>query len=220
MLAGAGEQRAVVDEEPGVGAGVPVDALVVVADAEHVEGRQAEQADQQDVGRREVLELVDEEVPAASLHLGTERAVGEHRLDGRVDLLVEVDDATVAQGRAEAGEQLAEPVDVVARRLDLLRVAQSEADRRQRLEVRADRVDVRPPATMPGQQRVDEPANLAFVDDGGCRAAMLAEHPQPERVEGADVRSERRACAPSARARPPCCRRRRAPTPARSRGRR
>ena len=114
VLAGAREQGAVVDEESRVGAGVPVDALVVVADAEHVERRQAEQADQQDVGRREVLELVDEQVPAAALHLGAERTVGEDRLDGGVDLLVEVDDATVAQGAAESREQLAESVDVVA----------------------------------------------------------------------------------------------------------
>ena len=176
-----------------------VDALVVVADAEHVEGRQAEQADQQDVGRREVLELVDEQVPAASLHLGAERAVGEDRLDGRIDLLVEVDDATVTERAAVSREQLAESVDVVAGALDLVGVAQSEADRRQTFEVRADRIDVRPSASVPGQQRVDELAHLTLVDDRRLAAAVLAEHPQAKRVERADVRSERRVRAVSSR---------------------
>ena len=122
-----------------------VDALVVVADAEHVEGRQAEQADQQDVGRREVLELVDEEVPAAPLHRGAERAVGENRLDRRVDLLVEVDDAAVGEGGAVPGNSSPSPSTSSRDRLDLVRVAKAQADRRQRLQVRA-RSDRRSPA--------------------------------------------------------------------------
>ena len=191
MLSGPWEQRAVVDEESRVGSGVPVDALVVVTDAEHVEGRQAEQADQQDVGRREVLELVDEQVPAPSLHLGTERSVGEDRLDCSVDLFVEVDDTTVAEGAAESWEQLAETIDVVTRALDLVGVAQPEADRRQTLQVGTDRVDIRPPAPVAGQQRVDELAHLALVDDWRLPATVFAKHPQPERVERADVWSER-----------------------------
>ena len=76
---GAREQLGVVDEERRVGAGVAVDALVVVADAEHVERRQGQQAQQQDVGRGEVLELVDQQVAAGALHRAAERAVGEQR---------------------------------------------------------------------------------------------------------------------------------------------
>ena len=105
---GAGEQPVVVDEERRVGAGVAVDALVVVADAEHVEGGQGEQPHEQHVGRREVLELVDEEVPARALDRAAERPVGEEHLDGGVDLLVEVDDAAPAEVVAERREQLGE----------------------------------------------------------------------------------------------------------------
>ncbi len=105
---GAREQLAVVDEERRIGAGVAVDALVVVPDAEHVEGRDGEQAQQEDVGRREVLELVDEEVPAGALHRAAERPVPEQRLDGRVDLLVEVDGPALGQPVAIGGEQLGE----------------------------------------------------------------------------------------------------------------
>ena len=104
VFAGARKQGAVVDQEARVGSGVPVDALVVVADPEDVETRQAEQADQQHVGRREILELVDEQVAAAPLQLGSERAVGENRLDRRIDLLVEVDDTAISQAWRGSGE--------------------------------------------------------------------------------------------------------------------
>ncbi len=91
-----------------------VDALVVVAHTEDVEGRQGEQAHEQHVGRREVLELVDEEVPAGALDRATERAVGEQHLDGGVDLLVEVHRATTAQLLTERREELRQPGHVVA----------------------------------------------------------------------------------------------------------
>src|SRR5205085_10878401 len=52
VVGGAREEAGEVDEEGGVGAGVAVDDLVVVAHAEHVEGRGREQAQHEDVGRR------------------------------------------------------------------------------------------------------------------------------------------------------------------------
>ncbi len=60
VFAGPRKQGAEVDQEARVGAGMPIDALVVVTDPEDVETRQAEQPDQQNVGWREILELVDE----------------------------------------------------------------------------------------------------------------------------------------------------------------
>ncbi len=67
---------------------------------------------------------------AAPLQPAAERAVGENRLDRRIDLLVEVDDTAIAERGAEPGEQVGESVDVVSRCLDFLRVAEPEADRR------------------------------------------------------------------------------------------
>ena len=49
----------------GIGTGVAVDDLVVVADAEAVVARGGQEPDEQEVGRGQVLELVDEQVPAA-----------------------------------------------------------------------------------------------------------------------------------------------------------
>ena len=65
---GPGEVAGKVDEEPGVGPGVAVDDLVVVAHAEHVGRRASHQPDQEQMGRGEVLELVDQERPGAGPH--------------------------------------------------------------------------------------------------------------------------------------------------------
>ena len=187
---GAREQPVVVDEERRVGAGVAVDALVVVADAEHVEGREGEQPHEQHVGRREVLELVDEEVPARPLDRTAERPVGEQRLHGGVDLLVEVDDAARAEVGAERREQLGEAGHVVARRLDGVGIGEAEADRREALDVRADRVGVGAPLAPAREQRVDEAAHLGLLDDRRRPAAVLGEDPQAERVQRPDAGPE------------------------------
>ena len=183
---GAGEELVVVDEEPGVGGLVAVDDLVVVADAEHVARRQGQEPDEQDVGRGEVLELVDQQVPAALLHRPAERTVGEQHLDGPVDLLVEVDRAPVGQGPAVGVEQVGQPVDVVARRLDLGRFAQAEPDRAERFQVGADRVGVGPALASTGQQRLDEAAAVALLGHRRRPAPVFAQHPVPERVQGPD----------------------------------
>ncbi len=186
VLAGTGEQGGVVDEEAGVGVGVAIDALVVVADAEHVEAGQRQQAQQQDVGRGEVLELVDEHVAAGALQLAAERAVAEQRLDRGVDLLVEVDGAALGQGGAVGGEQRGEAGHVVAPGLHLVGIVQAEADRRQAFEIGADRVGVGAPLATARQQRVDEASDVALVEHRGGPAAVPCDHPQPERVERAD----------------------------------
>ena len=68
VVRAAGEVAVVVDEELGVGARVAVDDLVVVADAEHVVGGRGDEPQHEQLRGREVLELVDEQVPALSLH--------------------------------------------------------------------------------------------------------------------------------------------------------
>ena len=108
MVAGAGKQPVEVDQEPGIGAGVAVDDLVVVAHAEHVEAGRGQQAQQQHVGRGQVLKLVDQQVPARRPGPAPEGAVGEQRLDRPVDLLVEVDGPGLAQ-RGSVGRGTARP---------------------------------------------------------------------------------------------------------------
>src|SRR5699024_2809293 len=111
-------------------------------------------------------------------------------LDGPVDLFVEVDGAPVGEAASIRFEEFGEPVDVVSFGLDVFGVSQAEADGAQRLEIGADGVGVGPPLAAPGKQGVDEAAAVAFVDDGGQGASVLAQHPQAEGVEGADAGPE------------------------------
>jgi hypothetical protein len=159
---------------------VAVDDLVVVAHAEHVERREGEQTHEQYVGGREVLELVDQQMAALLLHPAPERTVDEQRLDGGVDLLVEVDRTPVGEVTAVGVEQLGESVDVVALGLDLTRVAKTESDGAQCFEVRADGVGVGSPLALAGQQRLHQPPGVAFLDQAGGTTLVLGQDPQAE----------------------------------------
>ncbi len=88
-----GEVVLEVDQVLGGRSRVAVDDLVVVAHAEGVVGRRAQQPDQQHVGGVQVLEFVDQQVPAAGLGDAPGLGVAQEDLDGAVDLLVEVDGA-------------------------------------------------------------------------------------------------------------------------------
>ena len=96
VLGGGGKVAAELGEKPWRRPGVPVDDLVVVADAEHVEARGRQQPDEQHVRRCEVLELVDQEMSVARLLGPAERPVAQEQLDGQQHLLVEIDDAPAA----------------------------------------------------------------------------------------------------------------------------
>ncbi len=184
------EQVGVVDEERRVGAGVAVDALVVVADPEHIERWQGEQPQHQHVGRRQVLELVDQQVTARSLHRSAVLPIAEEHLEGRVDLLVEVDHTSFGEHGPVPGEHLGEAGDVVARGLHDLRVREAEPDRRQSFDVRSDRVGVRSPLTLSRDEGLHEATHLALLDHGRRRPAMPGQDPEPQRVEGPHPRPE------------------------------
>ena len=98
--AGAGEVAGVVDEELGRRAGVAVNDLVVVADPEAVVGGSGQEPDEEQVGGVEVLELVDQQMPALGLSDRAGVGIGQQDLDGPVDLLVEVDRTGFGQRRA------------------------------------------------------------------------------------------------------------------------
>ena len=74
-----------------IGAVVAVDRLVVVADAEHAAIGTGQQPNEQQVGGREVLELVDEQHAAGALGREAGPWLAEQDLDRPHDLLVEVE---------------------------------------------------------------------------------------------------------------------------------
>jgi hypothetical protein len=174
---------------------VAVDDLVVVADAEHVEPGRGQQAHEQHVGRRQVLELVDEEVAVTGLLRPPEGAVAEQQLDREQHLLVEVDHPAPAQLVAVGGERLGEAGHVAPGLLDLGGVAQAEADLAQGVDVGRQRVGVEPPGHL-GDQRLEQPADLALLDHVGPPAEAGRHQVVAEGVEredaGADTARARR----------------------------
>ena len=123
VLPRAREVAAVVDEEPGVGAGVPVDDLIVVAHTEHVVAGRREQAQQQDVGGGQVLQLVDQQVAVLGLAVAAELSVAEQQLDGPVDLLVVVDHLSAAHLGPVRIERRRQALGAVELGFDLGRIA-------------------------------------------------------------------------------------------------
>ena len=142
MVGGTGEVAREVDQELGRRPRIAVDDLVVVADPEAVEARRGEQPDHQQVGRGEVLELVDEHAPAPGLGRRSGVGIGQEDLDGPVDLLVEVDRSEVGQRRPVATEPVGDARCVGDRLLHGLRPIEPEPDGGKGADEGGDRVGI------------------------------------------------------------------------------
>ena len=184
MITRAREVVGEVDEERGIGARVPVDHLVVVADTEHVVRGRRDQAHEQEVRGAEVLELVDQQVPALALQRTPHLGLPHQRLHRRRDLPVEVERVVSHQTVAELVEHLGEALDVAALHLDQLRRPQSELHLLQGFEIRPQRVGVR--AEFQRDVRFDAVADFALVDHAHVRAGP-ANDVVAEGVERADL---------------------------------
>ena len=163
-----------------------VDDLVVVAHAEHVERGRRQQPHQQHVGRGQVLELVDQQVPVPRLLSPAERTVAQQQLDGEQHLLVEVDDATAFQLGPEAGERLGQPGDVAPLVLDRDGGPQAQADGGEGLDVGRQRVGVEP-AGAGGDERFEQAPDLALLDHLGPPPQPLGDDAVAEGVEREDA---------------------------------
>ncbi len=178
----AGEVAVVVDQELGVGARVAVDHLIVVADAEHVVRGRGDEAEQQQLRGREVLELVDEKMARLALERGAHVGCAQQRFDRAVDLLVVIDRSIGVQLVAVLLEHRPEAGDVVALGFDHVRVDESQPDLAQRVDVGRVHVGVR--ARLDRYECLDATAHLPLVDEGGV-AAAAAQHVVAERVQRA-----------------------------------
>ena len=136
-----------------------------------------EQPEEQDVGRGEVLELVDQQVPVAGLLAAAELAVGQQQFDGVDDLFVEVEDVVAPQAGAVRLDRAGE-AGCVGLELDLVGIAQTEPDDGQTLEVRRHRVGVEPVGEL-GQVGLEPAAHLALVDHVGSSGAAVDRRCRP-----------------------------------------
>ncbi len=177
---GPGEELLVIDEVCRVGSEVSVDDLIVVADSEDIEPGAGEEADQEHIGRGEVLELIDDQVPASVLPVVPELGIGQQRLDGSVHLLVEVGLATAVQHLPVSVVDPGEVGDVVTKLLDVVRRAQPDAHLAKSLEIRADDVGALPAR---GVNQPVQPVPLLPLVDQSHAAPRLAEDLPTERVD-------------------------------------
>ena len=145
---------------------------------------------EQDVGGREVLQLVDEEVAVVGLHRPPQLAVVEQRLERAEDLLVEVDGAPPAERLAVGLVGVGQAGDVVERVLHLLRVAQPEPDQRQAVEVRARSGRCSPGAAREGTSCSTMRPHLALVEQLRPAALGPAEDAVAPRVDRLDARAQ------------------------------
>ncbi len=188
-MAGPGEEAVVVDEEPRVRARMTVDALIIVPNGEHVEGGGRDEADEQHVRGGEVLELVDQHMAVVGLHRAAQRAIAEQRLQRAEHLLVEVDGPTALELGAVARVRRGQAGHVVERRLDRGRIPEPQADQREAVEVRRDRVGVHA-AALRRHEALDDRAHLALVEQLRPAPQRVAEEAVPPRVQRLDARAE------------------------------
>ena len=185
VMVGSGEPRVVVDEEPGIGAGVSVDHLVVVTHPEHFVGGGGEEAHEEQVGRRQILELVDEKMAGAGLEAPPDLRVTQHHLEGDGDLLVEVEEVAVGENRPVAGEGVGEAVEIPVGLFDIDRVEQAEAGATQRVEIRSQGIGVGGVA-LGREKGLEEAPNFPFVDGSALRRRRLTDR-QGAPVQGHDA---------------------------------
>ena len=185
VVGGTGEEAGEVDEEVGIGARVAVDHLVVVADAEHVERGRGDQPDEQQVGGAQVLELVDQQVPALALHRAR-AARGRGSSASTAPAICPSKSIAPSRSSAVAVEVVhrGEPVDVAPLALHVRGGAQPELHLLQRLEVGAERVGVgAEPELEVGLDALADGPLVEHLDAGPGPPHDL----EAERVERADL---------------------------------
>jgi len=186
MRSGAREQVLEPDQESRVRTGVPVDDLIVVSNAEHIHPRAGEKPEQQQVPGSEVLELVDQEMLALILPVGTQVGLTAKGFYGRVDLLIVICLASRVESVPIATESLGESRNVISFTLDLLRRTKADSNFAESLEIGADDISIHT-----GRSRNDglKPLPLLPFVDESQMGLRHSENLPTERMDRPDVES-------------------------------
>ena len=143
MVPGSRKVPDKINQPARVGAVVAVDRLIIVADPEHSSAPSGEQANHQQVGWCEILELIDEEHTADTLGGAPGLRLRQQHFNRSIDLIVEIDRALTFHRRSKMWPHLDQPGDVTAvTPLDFSWLDQTEPDQAQCVEPTGERVDV------------------------------------------------------------------------------
>ena len=190
-FAAPGKYSAEIDEVLGGGSRVAVDHLVVVADPEAVRGWAAEQPNQQHVGRIEILELVNQQVPTAPLGRAPCLGITYQDLDCSVDLLVEVHGSRRGHRFPVGVESFGQALSVWEGLLDHFRRRKAQPNGRHRIDVGEDGVCVGLAANL--EHLLDElPYLWLFQNLQAPRSFESVADEQADAVERPDVGTPRR----------------------------
>ena len=191
MVGGAREPGGEVDQPAGISAVVAVDRLVVVSDAEHCAAWRSQKPYEQQVGRRQVLELVDQQHAAGTLRNMPSLGLRQHHVDRPPDLTIEVDQPIAVERCQISGVDIGQPVDVtVVSGFDFARFEQPQPNQAQRVDPGGQRVGVAAPRN--GHELLQDPTHVGLVDRAprallGSERATSVDDRQGDRVESSNL---------------------------------
>ena len=146
-------------------AGKAVDGLVVVTDPEDRQRRPRQEPQQQHVGGREVLVLVDEQYLGTLLGGEPHPGIAQQNFDTEVDLFVEVDLTVLREVLAIVGEECREALEVAPIGVfHRLRRAQTEPNFGECVDPRRRRIGIGLARVLDVFGVGEDGANVAFVD--------------------------------------------------------
>ena len=149
-------------QEPRVGAAVAVDHLIVIAHAIHLKPRRCQKTKQQHIRRREILELVDQQMATPALPRAPQCRVAQQHLDCAIDLLGMIDAARRVQPFSVRVERFGEIFEVITVVLDPSRTLQTKPHLVERFEIRRHRIGVRPMLHV--HKFVQQPTLIRFAE--------------------------------------------------------
>jgi len=191
MITGRREPRDEVDQPGRVRTVVPVDRLIIVAHPEHRPGGCGQQAHEEQVSRREILELVDEQHTTRPLGGPAGLGLREQDPDRSMDLSVEVDHPVAIQRTQVLRVHVDQPVDVTAvAHLGGCRIDQAEPYEPEGVDPGSDRVDVQLAGGL--DEAPEDSTDVGLVHGSPlrrlrCERADTVDDRQGDRVEGSDL---------------------------------
>ena len=171
----AGEPLVELGQEPRIGAAVAVDHLIVVAHAIYLQPRRRQKTKQQHIRRREILELVDQQMATPALPRAPQCRVAQQHLDCAIDLLSMIDAARRVQPFSVGAERFGEIFKVITLALDPTRTLQAKPHLVERFEIRRYWIGVGPMLHV--HKFVQQPTLIGLAQQRQVRVCITQDRP-------------------------------------------
>ena len=183
------QERLEPEDPPDVGESPAVDRLVVVADEEDPVGRGGQQQGEPELGAVDVLDLVDQQLPAATAPAGEQVRVAFQLRDRAKDEVVEVESAARGHGGLVGHERAGDRTRAVVRRDVGGRDAQLDLEPRDR-RVESEEIGLVRPRRDRGEDR--RTVGERLDRDAGVAQDLAAQGVEGPDTDGSGLDAERR----------------------------